>query len=213
MKPPRRRQPGILSQAELKAFLEITKEDPYGVAMELLCGTGIRRVECVRVRVGDIDLEGLRLIVRDEEGDERRVVPLPKALRPRLRMHLKKIKAVHDLDRAAGLGEIDLPGRDAAKKRRASREWKWQFAFPAQTLSLDSEARKVRRYAMHPNSLQQAVIAAGAQAHIDQRVTCATLRYTFGAHMLDSGKAREAVQLILGHSDSSAMDVYGDRGR
>src|SRR5438477_2601986 len=123
----------------------------------LLYGSGLRLMECVRLRVKDVDFGYVRITVRDGKGGRDRVTPLPVNLAAPLQLHLSKVKLQHEQDLADGFGEVWLPDALARKYRRAAREWSWQFVFPSSRISIDPRTQVKRRHHIDESSLQQAV--------------------------------------------------------
>jgi len=202
-----RKLPVVLSPNQVRALLE-QMQGVQRLMANLLYGTGMRLMECVRLRVKDIDFDYREIIVRDAKGAKDRVVPLPDSLAGPLADHLVRVKATFEEDLAAGLGEVFLPDALARKYPNASREWPWQYAFPSGRLSVDPRSKKRRRHHMHENGLQKAIKAAAREAGIGKRVSTHTLRHSFATHLLDAGYDIRTVQELLGHADVSTTMVY-----
>lgn len=205
--PERRRLPVVLSRGEMRRLLEALA-DPYRLMAELMYGTGLRLMECVRLRVKDVDLEHCQVLVRGGKGDKDRVTTLPVSLLPRIRAHLEVVKAQHERDLTNGLGEVYVPEALARKLTGAARDWRWQWFFPASKLAQDPETGRVRRHHAHENSLQKAVMEGAKVAGIAKRVSCHALRHSFATHLLEAGYDIRTVQELLGHSDVSTTMVY-----
>jgi integron integrase len=202
-----RRLPVVLTQREVRALLAALDGRQWLMA-SLLYGTGMRLMECVRLRVKDVDFEYGRIVVRDAKGAKDRVVPLPRALASALREHLVAVRATHRADLDDGRGEVFLPDALARKFPSAPREWAWQYAFPSGRLSVDPRSGKVRRHHVHENGLQKAVKRAAAAAGIVKKVNCHSLRHSFATHLLEAGYDIRTVQELLGHADVSTTMVY-----
>jgi len=202
-----RRLPVVLSRGEVGRLIEQLQGIRYLMAA-LLYGTGMRLMECVRLRVQDVDFEYHQLVVRDGKGQKDRVVPLPKRLEQPLREQLERSRILHREDLGKGLGEVFLPDALARKWPNAAREWRWQYVFPSARLSVDPRGGKTRRYHLHENGLQKAVKAAAQQAGITKRVSCHCLRHSFATHLLESGYDIRTVQELLGHADVSTTMIY-----
>lgn len=202
-----KRLPTVLTRAEVKALLE-HMQGIYGLMAGLLYGTGMRLMEGVRLRVKDVDF-GYRLItVRDGKGAKDRVVPLPERFLSELERHLAAVKAQHEADLAAGLGEVYLPEALARKYPNAVREWGWQYVFPSSKLAQDPRSGQVRRHHVHEVSLQRAIRTAAQEAGIPKPVSSHALRHSFATHLLEAGYDIRTVQELLGHADVSTTMIY-----
>jgi integron integrase len=205
--PEKRRLPVVLSKSEVKKLVA-TMDEPYRLMSELMYGTGLRLMECVRLRVKDVDFEALQVIVRSGKGDKDRITTLPVSLVEKLQAHLAEVRKVHERDLSNGVGATYLPEALARKWPNASKEWKWQYVFPATKFSADPETGAVRRHHVHENSLQKAVMKASQDSGIHKRVSCHTLRHSFATHLLEAGYDIRTVQELLGHSDVSTTMIY-----
>jgi integron integrase len=202
-----KRVPVVLSSTEVRRLLAELKGVQW-LAVSLLYGTGMRLMECLRLRVQDIDFERSLIVVRRGKGDKDRVVPLPASLVDSIRNHLAQVRALHQRDLNEGFGEALLPNALAVKYPNAAREWRWQFVFPSGRLSVDPRSGKTRRHHIHESAVQKSVTAAVRKAGIDKKAGCHTLRHSFATHLLERGQDIRTVQELLGHSNVSTTMIY-----
>jgi len=201
------RLPVVLSRDEVMRLLT-GLHGMHATMGALLYGTGMRLMECVRLRVKDVDFGYGQIVVRDGKGQKDRVVPLPVRLVEPLRAHLEKMRGLHRDDLVLGAGAVFLPDALARKYPNAAREWGWQYVFPASRLAADPRDGTVRRHHLHETSLQKAVRAATRAAGIEKPVSCHALRHSFATHMLEGGYDIRTVQELLGHSDVKTTMIY-----
>lgn len=183
-------------------------ERHYWLMAALLYGSGLRLMECVRLRVKDIDFHYRCVVVRDGKGRKDRVVTLADGLIVPLRDQIARVVTQHARDRAAGFGAVWLPEALARKFPNAEREPGWQFVFPAAHRSADPRTGRVRRHHIDPSSLQRAVRKAVREAGILRRASCHTFRHSFATHLLASGADIRTVQEQLGHRDLRTTQIY-----
>jgi integron integrase len=200
--------PVVLSRSEVQRLLAAITSPTWALMAGLLYGSGMRLMECVRLRVQDVDFDDAQIVVRDAKGQKDRVVPLPQRYRQALRDHLAAVKRLHDEDVRRGFGEVYLPPVLARKSPQAAQEWRWQYVFPAGRLSVDPRSGKVRRHHVHENGLQKAIKKAAAAAGMTKRVNCHALRHSFATHLLEAGYDIRTVQELLGHANVSTTMIY-----
>ena len=175
---------------------------------ELLYGSGLRLMECVRLRVKDVDFGYNRITVRDGKGLRERVALLPRQVRPGLQAHLERVKELHRQDLARGGGKVYLPFGLRRKYPHAERAWAWQYVFPAPKISVDPRSHEMRRHHVQEKNLQNAVKMAIRQARIAKAASCHTFRHSFATHLLENGYDIRTVQELLGHKDVSTTMIY-----
>lgn len=203
---PRARLPVVLTVEEVERVLGELRGTAWLVAM-LLYGSGLRLLECLQLRIKDVDLSRGEIRVRDTKGGSPRVTVLPEAVREPLRVHLEAVRRLHEADVRRGGGEVDLPGALAAKYPNAGREWAWQWVFPARRRhELPGGGR--RRHHVHASVIQRAVKAGVLRSGIGKRATCHTFRHSFATHLLEGGYDIRTVQELLGHKDVSTTMIY-----
>ncbi len=202
-----KRLPVVLERSEVRDLLNCL-DGVQQLMASLLYGTGMRLMECVRLRTQDLDFNYHQIVIRDGKGQKDRVVPFPHRLEELLRKQLQQAKAYHKEDLAKGLGEVFLPDALSRKWPNAPKEWIWQYVFPSGKLSVDPRSGKSRRHHIHENGLQKAVKRAASQAGITKRVNCHSLRHSFATHLLETGYDIRTVQELLGHADVSTTMIY-----
>ena len=175
---------------------------------QLLYGSGLRLLECARLRVKDVDFSAGHLLVRDTKGQKDRVTLLPDRLRGPLRDHLSRVQTQHVADVAAGAGFVELPGALLAKHPAAAHDWAWQWVFPATRHYRDPGTGQRRRHHLHETVLQRAVRSAVQAAGLSKPATCHTLRHSFATHLLEAGYDIRTIQELLGHHDVATTMVY-----
>jgi integron integrase len=202
-----RKPPTVLIQAEvLRLFAAMTGK--HALMAKLLYGGGLRLLECIRLRVKDVDFGQGLIFIRGGKGGKDRTTILPGNVQEELHRQIAAVKALHHKELEGGFGVVYIPEALARRYPNAERETGWQWVFPAKERSLDPRSGRVMRHHVLESGLQKAVKRAAAQAGIDKKVGCHTLRHSFATHMLENGVNIRVLQDLLGHADVKTTEIY-----
>ena len=199
--------PVVFTPAEARAVLAHLKGD-YRLMAELLYGSGLRLMECLRLRIKDIDFGYNHITVRDAKGLRDRVALLPQRLQRPLRGQVARVEELHRQELARGGGKVYLPFALERKYPNAARELSWQYLFPAAKPSLDPRSGEIRRHHVSEKNLQNAVKLAVRAAGIRKPASCHTFRHSFATHLLEHGYDIRTVQELLGHKNVATTMIY-----
>jgi len=199
--------PVILTREETQQLLN---EIPgiNGLIIRVLYGTGMRKMECLRLRVQDIDFDYRQIVIRSGKGDKDRFTVLPDVLVEKLQKQLDRARAIHNHDLEEGYGEVALPHALARKYPDAGKEWRWQYVFPATHRSVDPYTGLIRRHHWFETNVSRAIREATRRLGITKRVSVHTLRHSFATHLLEDGYDIRTVQELLGHKDVKTTQIY-----
>jgi integron integrase len=203
----RPRPPTVLTQAEVQRLLA-AMTGRHALMARLLYGGGLRLLECIRLRIQDVDFGQNLIFVRGGKGGKDRTTILPRNLRDALQAQIEAVKALHHQDLEEGFGAVYLPEALARKYPKAARETGWQWVFPARARSLDPRSGREMRHHVRESGRQKAVKRAAEQAGLDKKVGCQTLRHSFATHMLEHGVNIRVLQALLGHAEVKTTELY-----
>jgi len=202
-----KRLPSVLTHAEAGRVIAQMK-GVTKIMTKLLYGSGLRLMECMRLRVKDIDFENRQVIVRDGKGENDRATVLPESVVAELKLQLDNVKALHEKDLREGYGETYLPYALGVKYPNAGREWIWQYIFPASQRSTDAQSGEIRRHHLDESVLHRAVRDAAQRAKLDKPVSPHTFRHSFATQLLQNGYDIRTIQELLGHKDVKTTMIY-----
>ncbi len=202
------RPPVVMTKSEVRHVFAQMKDNHLLMA-RMLYGCGLRLMECIRLRIQDLDFGRSLVYLRDAKGGKDRVTIFPKSVQEDMQLRVENVKRIHAEDLAQGFGNVYIPEALSRKHPNASREFRWQYVFPAKRLSNDPRTAGVmHRHHILESGLQKAVKTAVNRAGITKRATCHTFRHSFATHMLENGVNIRTVQDLMGHADVKTTEIY-----
>ncbi len=199
--------PVVMTSEEVKWVLD-EMQGIHLMMTEILYGGGLRLMECVRLRIKDIDFGNNNIFIRGGKGGKDRTTVLPQKIIINLKKHLKRVRELHKEDLDNGFGEAYLSESLSRKFNKDKMKIGWQYVFPSKKLSVDPRTDKTRRHHVLESGLQKAVKRAAEAAGLTKRVTCHTFRHSFATHMLENGVNIRILQELLGHADVKTTEIY-----
>jgi len=199
--------PTVLTRAEVSKLLGNMK-GKHALMAKLLYGCGLRLMECVRLRVKDVDFGQARIFIRNARGGKDRTGILPDSIEQELQEQIDYVVGLHEADLREGFGEARIPEALSRKAPNASKETGWQYVFPAKKLSKDPRSEKIMRHHVMESGLQKAVKQALIKAKIYKKAGCHTFRHSYATHLLENGTNIRVVQKLMGHADVKTTEIY-----
>ncbi len=199
--------PVVLSRDEVNSIIEALKY-PYNLIVKLLYGCGLRKFECLNLRVNNFNFDAGILTVHDGKGKKDRTLPLPESIIPELKAHLERVKNLHKKDLASNYGGAFMFDAIEQKYKNCSKDLIWQWFFPAKQLTKVTDANTFKRYHLHETHVQSAIKEAAKKTQICKRVTAHTFRHSFATHLLQANYDIRTIQELLGHSDVKTTMIY-----
>ena len=199
--------PVVLTKEEVKEII-FQMQGVYRLMLELLYGCGLRMNELLRLRVKDIDFGFDNVYIWDSKSQKDRVVPLPQKIKEDLRLQIKQVEKLHEMDLMEGYGYVNLPHGLERKYPNAHKELAWQYLFPMKKRSQDPRSGKVIRFHVLPTTFGRNIKTAVQKAKIPKKVSAHTFRHSYATHLLQAGIDIRTIQQLLGHKDISTTMIY-----
>ena len=203
----RKNLPTVFTQGEVSNILA-NMNGKHKLMAQLLYGCGLRLMECVRLRVKDVDFGQGKIFVRNAKGGKDRAVNLPESIRSQLQKQIDAVISLHKDDLKEGFGEVYIPEALVRKYRQAPKETTWQYVFPSKKRSKDPRSGKIMRHHVLESGLQKAFKRALAKAKIYKKAECHTFRHSYATHLLENGTNIRIVQKLMGHADVRTTEIY-----
>lgn len=201
------RLPTVLTFEETMAVIN-AMSGVFQLIAKVLYGSGLRGIECVRLRIKDIDFQMNQIIVRNGKGQKDRMTMLPDDLKNPIKEHMTHIRKIHENDLRNGFGSVYLPYALERKYTNAHKEWAWQYVFPSKVLSVDPRSEVKRRHHIHLSAVNKNIRKAAKIANIIKDISSHTFRHSFATHLLEDGYDIRTIQELLGHKDVSTTMIY-----
>ncbi len=199
--------PVVLSRQEIDSILEHLAY-PYDLVVKLLYGCGLRLFECLQLRINDLNFDAMILTVHDGKGQKDRTVPIPASILDDLKEQINHVHKIHEDDLKLGYNGTFMFGAFEKKSPNASKEFIWQWLFPAKSLTVVPETDERKRYYLHPSHVQKAIKKGVYKSKITKRATAHTFRHSFASHLLQANYDIRTIQELLGHSDIRTTMIY-----
>ncbi|MGL1930615.1 MAG: integron integrase [Desulfotalea sp.] len=201
------RVPVVMTKEEVRLILKCLSDKHLFMA-KLLYGCGLRILECHRLRIKDIDFGQGYVYVIDGKGGNDRNIPIPRGLYDQLAATIESVRKTHESDLSQGFGDVYLPNALAKKYKKASKEFSWQYLFPAHKISKDPRSNIMRRHHLLESGLQKAIKRAVLKSGIAKRITAHTFRHSYATHLLEDGVNIRILQKLMGHKDVKTTEIY-----
>ena len=200
------RVPAVLSKEEIARIFHHLQGAPLLAAI-LMYGSGLRLLECLKLRISDLDFDRGEILVREGKGNKDRRTLLPERTIALLKPHLAQLREQHEWNRASGTASVFLPEAIERKQPEAATEWSWHWLFPA-TRCHPPPAGPRRRPHLHETVVQRAFTRAVLRAGVNKHATCHTLRHSFATHLLEASYDIRTIQELMGHRDVGTTMIY-----
>ena len=199
--------PVVMTHEEAMKVISLT-EGIHQLIASLLYGTGMRKIECLRLRIKDLDFSRKEITIRQGKGKKDRVTMMPLGLIEDLKKQLNKVKLLHDKDLSEGFGAVDLPNALNKKYPSASKSFDWQYLFPSKSKCENPRTGELVRHHLHESTLGKAIKDAVKKSQIHRNIHPHTFRHSFATNLLKDGYDIRTIQELLGHSHVETTMIY-----